>query len=215
MKYRLLIWDFDGTLADTLQTGLEIYNQLAERHKLVPVTDPDAVRGMSSQKFLKAHKISLFKLPRLVREFLALQKNYLTEIRVFPEIPQTLERLRRENLQLGVVSSNSEENIRTCLKANGVEDQFDFIVGFSRLFGKERALRRIVKRQRIAKQEVLYVGDEIRDIEAARRVGLDIASATWGFNTRESLAKQEPTFVFDNPTELLHRLGLEKSDSGL
>jgi phosphoglycolate phosphatase-like HAD superfamily hydrolase len=206
MKYDLLVWDFDGTLADTLALSLRIYNEVAGKHGYRPVTDPEGARHLSTLAFLKAHGIPLLKLPLLVREFLAAQRREIASVRLFPEIAQTVSELRDMNCRLGVLSSNSRDNILACLESNGAAGAFDFIVGYTRLLGKGRALRRLLKDQKAVPGKVLYIGDEVRDIEAAREAMADVAAVTWGLHAGEFLAQHAPTYLVSRPAELVEVL---------
>jgi phosphoglycolate phosphatase len=203
MPYDLVAWDFDGTLADSFGGLVRIYNGLAVRHGFRPVEDPAAVRGLSLPALLRAHKIPLRKLPLLVRQVLAAQRHEAAGLRLFDGIADVLRALRQVGAGLVVLSSNAEANIRACLRANGVEELFAAVVGYRRLFGKGRALRRLVRGQGVDRRRVLYVGDEVRDIEAARQAGVDSAAVTWGFQTRPALAALGPTYLFDAPTQIL------------
>jgi phosphoglycolate phosphatase len=69
---------------------------------------------------------------------------------------------------------------------------------------RQRVLTQVLKKQKIDKTEAIYVGDEIRDIEAAQKVGMKIISVTWGFNAKESLQKFHPDALADTPDEFLH-----------
>src|SRR5271167_3794975 len=136
MRYRMIVWDFDGTLANTMALALATYNDLAARHGFKQVDDPAAVRGMGTRAFLKQHGISLVRLPLLVKEYLAATRSRMDEVRLFDGLPEILARINASGCRQGVLSSNSAGNIRRCLRANGVEDVFDFVVGYPRLFGK-------------------------------------------------------------------------------
>jgi phosphoglycolate phosphatase len=206
VRYRLLAWDFDGTLADSLASSLAIYNSLAARHGFRPVEDGEAVRGLSLRTFLRRHGIPLWKLPVLISDFLAAQKGEIEKIRLFPGLSAVLHELSRRGLAQAVLSSNSRDNISACLRANDVEAIFASVVGYRRLFGKGKALRRLVKAQGVAGRDVLYLGDEVRDIEAARQAGTAVAAVTWGLNTREFLAGNHPDHLIERPEEVLDLL---------
>jgi phosphoglycolate phosphatase len=122
---------------------------------------------------------------------------------LFPGVSGVLERLARAGTRMAVLSSNAEGNIRACLKANGVEGRFEAVVGYRRLFGKGRGIRRFLREWRLVGPEVVYVGDEVRDIQAARKAGVAVASVTWGFNSRGLLAQHAPDYVADSPDQLL------------
>jgi len=203
MRYRLVVWDFDGTLANTMELALHTYNALAGKHGIKPVEDPDAVRGLSTRTFMKQHGISLLKLPFLIRDFQASQKHRMPSVRVFEGLPGVLRTLQDRGIRLGILSSNSRENILACLRANSLEDAFAFVMGYPRLFGKARMMRRLLRREGVAAEHFLYVGDETRDVEAAQKAGVDVAAVTWGFQTSEALADLAPTYLIHHPLDLL------------
>jgi phosphoglycolate phosphatase len=206
MRYSLVVWDFDGTLADTMSLAVATYNELAARYGFRRVDDPVAIRGLSARAFLRQHGISFFRLPMLVKEYLAATRGSMETIRLFDGLPQILDRLGASGVRQGVLSSNSEANIRVCLRANGVEALFDFVVGYPRLFGKGRALRRILKKEGIAPTQLLYIGDEVRDVEAASQAGVDVAAVAWGFNAQEQLSRASPTHLWMTPGDVLPAL---------
>jgi len=203
MKYHTLIWDFDGTLADTLPLALRIFNEVACRRGFRPVEDTEAVRHLGTLAFLRAHNVPLLKLPLLVREFLAAQQQEIASVRLVAGIAETVTALRHQGCRLGVLSSNTRENIVTCLRNNGVAEAFEFVVGYRRLLGKGRALRRLLRDQRADPRTVLYVGDEVRDIEAAREAGADVAAVAWGLHAADFLARHAPTYLVGQPRDLL------------
>ena len=209
---KLIIWDFDGTLVDSRMTSLEIYNQLASEMGLKPVDDPNRVRGMTSREFFQTHRISFWRLPRLVRRFQESFARVADQVPLFPGVSEVLTRLVSARIRLGILSSNREDNIRKCLRANGVEAHFAFVVGHPSLFGKARLLRRISRAERIAPEAVVYVGDEVRDIEAAHRAGIRSVAVVWGFHQQELLRGARPTHMITEPHQLLDQLQIPPAE---
>jgi len=82
-------------------------------------------------------------------------------------------------------------------------DYFDFIYSDGSLFGKGKILKRVLKKYEFFKRNVVYVGDEVRDIDAAREAGIKIVSVSWGFNSKEVLGSNKPNYIVDTPAELL------------
>lgn len=202
MPVKLVVFDFDGTLADSLPTAVSIFNRLAADLGHRPVEDVAKARAMTTRQFLRHHGISLWRLPRLVRRFHAAAAEEAEKIKLFPGLPAALAALRAGGLRLGVLSSNREDNIRRCLRANGVEELFAFVVGYPKLFGKGKALRRILRAERLERSEVLFVGDEVRDVEAARKAGVAVAAAAWGFHAETILRESRPDYLVSEPAEL-------------
>jgi HAD superfamily hydrolase (TIGR01549 family) len=111
--------------------------------------------------------------------------------------------LRKTSDCLGILTSNMAANVETFLDAHGLLDHFDFISSTSKLTGKAKHLKAIRKTFSLRQEEMLYVGDEIRDIKASRKAGVHVAAVTWGFNSRESLAAEKPDYLLDHPGEFL------------
>lgn len=208
---RLVVWDFDGTLVDSLATAVGIFNRLAPEMRFQPVTDLAAVRGLSTRQFLRRHGISMWRLPRVIRRYHAHAAGEADKLKLFAGLTELLEGLRTRGVRLGILSSNREDNIRRCLRANGVEGQFAFVVGYPKVFGKARALRRILKAEQIGTTELLYVGDEVRDVEAARKAGVRVAAVTWGYHTEAVLRASQPDHILTDPARLLELVGPSRS----
>jgi phosphoglycolate phosphatase len=206
MRYRLIVWDFDGTLADTLALSVQTFNALAGRHGFRPLDDLDAVRSLNTKAFFRYHKIPLWKLPMLAAEYRAAVGAHMASVRLFAGLAEVLRGLRGAGFRQGVLSSNTAENVRACLEANAAGEAFDFVVGYPRLFGKATAIRRLLRRQAVGPREFLYVGDELRDVEAARKAGVDVAAVAWGYHAPEVLARQTPTYFWKSPDDALASL---------
>jgi phosphoglycolate phosphatase len=202
MTYRHVIFDFDGTLADSWAAAVAIFARLAPRFRLTPLADPEAARTTPTRQLLKQMGVSFWTLPRLVRAFYEEAAGEADGLRLFDGLPATLAELAGRGHTLGVLSSNREDIIRRCLSANGVEDHFAFVVGYPKLFGKAKALRRILKAERADRGGVLYVGDEVRDMEAAAKARVAAAAVTWGFHAESLLAAARPTYLVRTPAEL-------------
>ena len=202
-RYEFVLWDFDGTLADSLGHALRVYNQLADRHGFKPVEDPEQVRGMTAQQFLNKHGIPAWKMPMLFRVFLAEIRDNLDQIPAYQGIIDSVTELAAAGVRQAIVSSNDETNIRTWLAHHNIAEHFESVVGYTRLFGKEKPIRRQVKAVDVAPQRVIYVGDEVRDIEAGRRAGVEVAAVTWGLNSGSLLQSCGPTLLVQKPSELL------------
>ena len=206
MRYQLVLWDFDGTLADTFGCSVRIYNDLAERHGFRPIDNPDGVRGLSTVAFLRHHRIPLLKVPALVRAVLAAQRGEMAGIRLFPGVAAVLARLHDAGCALAVLSSNRPDHIRACLRANGADGWFAAVHGYQRLLGKAIGIRRVMRSAGLIAREAVYVGDEVRDVHAARQAGVPIIAVSWGYQARALLAEQRPDHLVDQPEQLLDLL---------
>ncbi|MGB3292963.1 MAG: HAD hydrolase-like protein [Phormidesmis sp.] len=200
-----LIFDFDGTIADTLATIVRITNRIAPEYGYSPTT-PEKLRyyqSLSTQDMLKQAEIPLFRLPFLLRRVRREMGAEIMTVPIAPDLAATLRDLAAANHQLIVMSSNSQQNIHCFLNRHGLSDVFESVQGGVGLLSKARVLKRIVQRNNLDFSQVIYVGDETRDIDASHRVGILVAAVTWGFSSREALAAQQPAFLIDHPRQLL------------
>jgi phosphoglycolate phosphatase len=203
MRYRLLLWDFDGTLVDTLADSVHTYNRLTQKYGFRIIEDIQAAQGLSTLAFLKEYGISLARFPAFRREYLASMRQNMESTRLFRGLAEVLHTTHRQGIRHGILSSNQKDNIVACLRANTVADLFEFTVSYVRILGKARAIRRVVAARVSAAGELLYIGDEARDIEATRQAGVDVAAVTWGFHSEQVLLAASPTYLIREPVELL------------
>jgi phosphoglycolate phosphatase len=203
MRYPLIVFDFDGTLADSWASAVTIFQRIGPGLGLRPLADVESARSMPTKEFMRALGITFWKLPKVVRAFQAAAAETADQLKLFPAWPGVLETLAARGHRLGILSSNREESIRACLRANDVERHFAFVVGYPKLFGKAKALRRILKQERADRSALLYVGDEVRDLAAAKKARVAVAAVSWGFHAEALLRAEGPDAVLAEPGELV------------
>lgn len=203
-KGTVLIFDFDGTIADSPIEMIQIFNRIAKDYGLKPIKkeDHEKLRNLSSLETLKFLGISLYKLPFISRRIRDEFKKDISDLKPIPGIIEMLKKLHERGELLGIMTSNSEENVKEFLKNHEMEF-FEFVVGSSSMFGKHKVLGKIIRERKLNQDEVIYVGDEARDIDAARKAKVKIISVTWGVNSKEFLSRQNPDYLIDEPKALL------------
>ena len=205
MRYPALIFDFDGTLADTLAAAVEVYNGLAESYSLRPITREEipALQDFELKELLKHLGVSKLRVPSLLAKGRKALRADITKLSLNEGMAELLPQLRENCSCFGILTSNSTENVEAFLEAKGLRDLFTFISSTSKLSGKHKHLRAIEKTFSLERAQMLYVGDETRDIRASQKAGIHVAAATWGFNSTEALERQNPTYLLDTPQDLL------------
>ena len=203
-----IIFDFDGTIADTLNLGVAVSNNISERFgykKISNQDELDSYRNLSTQKAIKAVGISFLKLPLVASAFRKELSKNIHLLKPFEGLPEVIKELS-QLYNLGIVTSNSQSNIDDFLNRHQMSEYFQYFSSGIRLFQKNRTIKSILNDANLNTNEVLLVGDETRDIEAAKKCGLPIVSVAWGFHTRSVLEKFSPNKIIDHPTELLELL---------
>lgn len=196
MSYRLVIFDFDGTLADSFPWFIGILNEVATTFRFRPVApdEVDELRGLDARAIVQRLGVPFWKLPMIAAHMRQAQQRDIGTIRPFDGVPALLDTLKDAGLTLALVTSNSEENMRRVLgDTAGVFSCTD--CGAS-LFGKAARLRAVLRRTGIPAGSALFVGDEIRDADAARDAGMDFAAVAWGYTTADALAATRPAHLF-------------------
>ena len=204
VKYKYVIFDFDGTLADTEEANFVIYQKLAEKYNLRNITMDELgrLKKMHAKEVIAYIELKKRYLPFLLKKGKNLLTQDIKNISLCkPDIFHAISNLREMGIKTAIITTNSKTNVKLFLEAHDV-DIFDIIVSAG-MFGKESKMKKIVKKAKMNIDEFLYVGDEIRDITAARNAKMDIASVGWGYNTVESLKKHKPDYLIFEPSELI------------
>lgn len=204
VKYKYIFFDFDGTLANTEEVNFVIYQKLAEKYNLRNITLDELghIKKMSAKELMEYVELKKRYLPFILKRGKKLLKQDIKNVKLCkPDIFENIKKLKDMGIKIAIITTNSKTNVRLFLEKHNV-DYFDFISSTT-MFGKESKIKKIIKKEKLNNNEVLYVGDEIRDIHAANRAGIDIASVVWGYNTIESLMKNKPQYLVYEPAELL------------
>lgn len=205
LPIRTMIFDFDGTIADTMHLLVEIYNNtLVPQFKCKPITANEEVllRSSRPREIMLAKGVTLFNLPLIVLKARKELRRHMNEVNPQGTIISTLIQLSRQGMRLGICSSNSQSNVCSFLASHKILYLFDFIHAGKNVFGKHRMLRHSIKQQQLRKEETAYVGDEIRDVEAAHLAGIRAISVLWGFNSADALSSAKPDILISSPEEL-------------
>ena len=203
-RYRLVIFDFDGTLADSGDWFLSIADHLADRFKFrrVAADDVEMLRGRTSSEVIRHLGIPRWKLPAIGRYVHALMAQQADRIALFDGIVPVLQHLAANGVRIALVTSNAEDNARAILGPTNAAMFERFECGAS-LFGKARRYRRVLRKTGMAASQVISIGDETRDVVAAKKVGVTSAAVLWGYANRAALTQLQPDFLFERPDQVL------------
>lgn len=204
MKFKYVFFDFDGTIADTERINFKIFEQLADKYKIRRVSYEELIniKKMSAKQLIDYLNVKKHKLPFILRRGKKLLSQNIKNVELCKEnFVDIVKALKNNGVKVAIITTNSKNNVASFLQ-NHEFNCFDFIVSSS-MFGKEHKIRKILKKESLEPNEVLYVGDEIRDITAAKSSNIKIASVSWGYNTVESLLKYKPDYLLNDPSELI------------
>jgi len=199
-----LLFDFDGTIADSIGLGLQIANTLAPQFGIAPLSkeDFDRVRSMSIPKAMKTLNMPFYKLPKAIPLALAEYHRLIHDLLPFEGIHDMLQDLQNMGCKMALLSSNTKENVKHFVDQHDL-DFFEWVEGTSGILKKHSSIRKQLKKHKLKADNVIYVGDEIRDVIAAHKCGLRIISVSWGFHTVALLSSQNPDYLVETPTQIV------------
>lgn len=203
MKVKTIILDFDGTIADTFPLLLELFNKYAKDfgYKKINKKESDRLRNKNAKEIFKELKISPLKLPFLANKIRNELNKQIQIVKIFPGMKEVILKLKRKNFYLGILTSNSLDNVRKFLIVYGLE-VFNFVHSEMNAFGKAKALNNLLRQNKLSQEDVIYIGDEVRDIEACKKAGIKIIAVSWGVNKKGILQKYSPEYLVDKPIEI-------------
>jgi phosphoglycolate phosphatase len=205
MTIRVVVFDFDGTIADTHDTFVEIINRLAKNFGYQPVNaeELERLKNLSSQEIIKQSQVSPIQIPFLLHRVKRELNKQIEHLKPFNGFHYCLSVLKKRGYILGIITSNTKENVNIFLENNQLLNLFDFIYSGTPLFGKHKIIDRLIRQNKFCADEMIYVGDETRDISAAKKSQVQVVAVAWGFNSPQILAKFHPDHLIHHPLELL------------
>ncbi len=214
---KFILFDFDGTIAHTIEYILDIVNRNREKFKTphVSMKDFEALRDMPPLDILKKYNVSFPKLAYMSVVVRMELNQHIEDIHVVPGIRKLLEKLKQEKYKMGIMTSNSEANVKKFLRKNGLLKYFSVFQSGIGMFGKTGVINSFLKKTNLSPEDVIYIGDEIRDIESSKKSKVEIVSVGWGFNSKKALLSHKPDHFIMSPLQLMKVLKGKKVISHL
>ena len=181
LAYRLIIFDLDGTLADSFPWFQRHLNAVADRFGFRRVAEHEIapLRRMAARDILARLGVPRWKVPLIARHMRRLKAAELDRIPLFPGAEAMLRALAEGGVQLALVTSDNEANARRQLGHQNVA-LFSHVACGASLFGKAAKFKKVLRLAGVDAARAIAIGDEVRDIEAARAAGIRCAAVTWG-----------------------------------
>jgi len=200
-----VVFDVDGTLADTLPLIYDALNRVLEATGRPTMADADirAMFGPSEEGIIAELMGEEWEDP--FEAFLTYyEERHPDYVRPFPGVHALLQWLSGQGARLGVVTGKGARTAEVTLRLLDLAGYFDVVVaGSPDGSRKPEALRQVVERWTLAPATVAYVGDSANDMAAARSVGAVGLGAAWaGEATAEALSDAGATAVFATPEDL-------------
>ena len=200
-----LLLDFDGTLVDSFDCVMEKAILLSEQfnYRKLENGEIEGLRELSSKELIKLLKIPIYKIPSLIQHIRKHLRDEMPNLAPAGSIRPVIEKLYNEKFSLGIITSNSIENVSIWLESHEMRHFFKFIHAESHYFSKRYILNKTIKNYKIDRTKTYYICDETRDIEAATKNKIQSIAVTWGYNSENALLQYKPAFIARHPNDLL------------
>ena len=201
--YKLVIFNFDGVLADTSGVLDKVYERLSSTYEMSNMSkkDIESIRKLSPFDLFKAFHVPFYKLPKFIQDVMPVYKELVSQAPLFEGMRELVEALNEKGVTCIILSSNNPNLIHKFLKHHDFE-VFDKVVGGAAVLNKQTRLNSVVRTYKVNKSETLYIGDERHDIEACKKVRVPIAAVTWGYDDYKVLGAGRPKYLIQDIEDL-------------
>ena len=206
--YKHIVFDFDGTIVDSIHVIITIYNELALKYNFKQVSQEDykLLNNLSTRERFKALHVPFYRLillRKLNKEFKDKYNDYIDALVFLKGMKEVLEILLKKGLKISIITSNSSSNVMAFLKHQGMHSLHE-VRSSNGLFGKHQTLKKYMKENQLDRREVIYIGDEHRDVIACKKCKIDVIGVTWGLDTKNLLSSAGPTYLIEQPHEIIN-----------
>lgn len=202
-QYKLAIFDFDGTLADSFPFFLSVFDELARTHgfRTIAADEVPALRRYNARQLMRHVGLPAWKLPVVTKDFIGRMRANRDGVPLFEGVGEVLNQLKDRGVTLAVVSSNSYDNVRHVLGPEVARLVRHFECGVS-IFGKRARLRKVLRESGVPREAAIYIADQETDLDAARAEGVAFGAVAWGYGDFEALVRCGPEERFSTLAEI-------------
>jgi len=200
---RTLLFDFDGTLADSFGVVVDIFYELTGHER---IEDPATIAHLRHLPLMQAAKelhVTPMQVPRLLIKGRKMMSERIDQVPPFEGTAETLKVLHDLGHDMYVMSSNSAHNVEAFLRANNLDQYFVRVYGGIGLLNKAAAIKKVMRQIGLHPESCVYIGDEARDVDGAKRAGVHMIAVGWGYNDPELLKAHNPDSVVYEPKEII------------
>ncbi len=202
MKAKSIIFDFDGTLVDSKAIFFTLYNELATQkgYKLLDAENIKYLRNVGIKERCYYLNVPLYKIPFIANTLIKKFHASIGNLQFNEGMKALLTSLQAENYAYCIASTNAKKSIQTFFEMQGISTPE--IYTSNKVFSKDVLLRKVLKDKKLLPDEVIYIGDELRDITACRKCNIPVVWVSWGYDSVEAINQTLPDYTVNTPYEL-------------
>ena len=200
-----ILFDFDGTLAETMMLILEVFNRLSGvyGYRHLPEEEVEACRHLSIHEFIEHFNIPLWKVPLIAIHARRLMHRDMHRIHPPDGLVEVLTKIHESgNYFMDILTSNRRKNVLKFLSQHNI-NWFDEVESTRAILSKKKRVEKYIRQKKLDPAQLYYIGDTTIDVESARHAGAKTIAVSWGLNTTEALARVKPDYLVTEPKQLL------------
>jgi len=197
-----VVFDFDGTIANTTHLVPQIINEVLKEFNKPPI-EPDEMKRylkMHWKDAVKEYGIRWREMPKYALAAQRKMHNKLDHIDLCEDIKDVILHLS-EKYTTNIISLNSKANISKVIKKHNL-NTIEEVFSTKGKMTKKKILKKYLKQYNIKRHEMLYIGDELGDIEACKKNNIKVVAVTWGYDSKEKLSAANPDYLVDSPYDI-------------
>lgn len=199
---KAVVFDFDGTIADSLLGVLAVYKRFRTKNFPHTTDEVNDFRNKSIFQIARDLRIPIHHMIWLAIFGRRMFQAHLDEVHLYHGMKELLTQLHGAGVKIYVLSTNRAETIHTFLSRQGLSGVVENVYGKAFVFNKAPKLKRLLRIEKIQRNQVACVGDELLDILSARRAGVQSIAVSWGYTSRDALEHAHPGALVDTTSEL-------------
>jgi phosphoglycolate phosphatase len=207
IKYKYVVFDFDGVIADSFKIYTDCINKEISSYFNINTTFEDIsllLRNSNKHDLIKKYVKSKFKILSIILKIRWKILRKYKDVKIFTGIKEILNELKNNGYHLILLSSNWKINIKPITDKYNITNLFEYTFYGANSLDKKKCLENMLKKLKINKKEIIYIGDEVTDIIACKKIGCPIMAVSWGFNCEKYLQNYNPIFIAKTPLDIIN-----------
>lgn len=214
MSINTILFDLDGTLIDTneliiasFKYTFQQYGMPLSREQAIEFIGPpltDSFRSVAETPEKATEMVNMYREHNI--------RNHDSYVTTFPHVIETLRRLHKEGLKLGIVTTKAWQTVDKGMNVTNIHSFFDTVITLDDVNQAkphpEPVLKAMKRLNAQTAESTLMIGDNSHDIEAGHHAGVKTAGVAWSLKGKEKLQTYRPTYMFDDLSDLLTIIGV-------
>lgn len=201
----VILFNFNGTIVKTKSVAIHIFNEIAKKrgYQIINNEDIQFLSTLSIRNRCKRLGVPIYEMPIVGMIIKKRYQQYIPKLDLADGLNEAIQELKERGYRLAFITTNSSGVTEQFLNNNSI-NCFDFRYYCFNPFSKKTNISSFLKEYTLDPSEVIYIGDELRDIKAANQNRLYSIAAAWGYDSIDLLATGHADHIAQRPKDILN-----------